>query len=58
MYSRAGYVRVLAFEFDFGGPADAPDVFDGRVEVMSRDFPEAGLFLSQGEPELEAKVVE
>jgi hypothetical protein len=58
LYRRAGYARVFTFKFDFGGPADIPDVFEGRVEGVVRDFPEPGLFLSQGKPKLEAEVVE
>ena len=47
---------VCAFEFEFGGPAEAPDVFDGGEKMVVRDFPEAGLFLSQRKPELKAEV--
>ena len=56
--SGAGFLRILSFKFDFGGPAETFNVFDGGEKTMPGYFPEAGLFLSQREPEFEAEIVQ
>jgi hypothetical protein len=50
-------LRVFSVEFKLGGPAETFNVFDGSEKTVLGNFPEAGLFLSQLEPEFEAEVV-
>ncbi len=49
---------ILSFEFQFGGPAETFNVFDGGEKTVPRDFPETGLLLPQREPEFEVEVVQ
>jgi len=49
---------VISFEFQLGGSAETFNVFDGGEKTVPGDFPQAGLFFPQREPEFEAEVVQ